>query len=152
MLGWTMSKLADMLPRTPWPVCLLPAPLSPPPHTHTSSACLSVFIYACVCVCVCFYGGGHPPSPSIRPHSSALRPVKHSWDISPTPLSPSPRLNSYPILSSAFLPLLPLLAPQTWAGSFDTGVSRSKGEHFHFYLLRRLRDPPPSPISRFSSA
>ncbi|KAM9826915.1 LOW QUALITY PROTEIN: dynactin subunit 6-like [Neosynchiropus ocellatus] len=30
--------------------------------------------------------GGHPPSLSIRPHSSALRPVKHSWDISPSSL------------------------------------------------------------------
>ena len=127
MYGWTMSKLADVLPRTPWPDCLH----SCPPWC--------VCVWVCVCVRVRFFVEGHTPSPSNRPHSSALRPVKHSWDISPPPLSLPPAPDSHP--------LLPLRAPQTPAGGFDSGGVEQQGEHFHFYLLRRLRDPPHPPSS-----
>lgn len=91
MLGWTMSKLADMLPRTPWPVCLLPAPLSPPPHTHTHILSVSVCLYICMCVCVCaFMVVGTLP---LRASDHTAQP----WDLSNTAgTSPPPRSLRHP--------------------------------------------------------
>lgn len=68
-----MSKLADMLPRTPWPDRL--------------------------------WASDHTAQP---------------WDLSNT-------AGTSPPLSPSLHPLLPLLAPQTPAGSFDTEVVSSKG-------------------------
>lgn len=121
-----MSTLADVLPGTLCPVRT--------PAVHCVS--LHVRVYG-VCMCVCALSF-LPPSLSIRPHSSALKPVKHSWDISP----PQPR-HLLPHLPSS-LPSYPtplLLSPQTPAGSFDTGVLSSEGT-FPFLSSSRLRDPP----------
>ncbi len=103
MLGWTMSKLADMLPRTPRPDCLLAAP-----HPYV---CVSLHVGVCSC--------GGPPSLSEH-QTTQLSPETCQTQLGHLPPSP-------PILSSSFLPLLPLLAPQTPAGGFDTLVLSSKG-------------------------
>lgn len=122
-----MSKLADMLPRTPWPDCLLVPPPSPPS------------VYACACMCVLW--GDHPPSLSIRPHSSALRPVKHSWDISP-PLPPPPTqlLSSPPpsYLSS------PSTLPRLQQEALIQGCWAARGA---FPFLSASKTPRPSSLS-----
>ena len=142
-----MSKLADMLPRTPWPDRLLAA--APPPRP---SVCV------CVCVCVCVGGGG------TLTLTLLLRASDHTaqpWDLSNTagtsPPFPTPLLllppppSSSSSSSSSSLPLLPLLAPQTPAGSFDTGVLSSKGSISIFICFEDSRTLLPLPSSRTAS-
>lgn len=144
MLGWTMSKLADMLPRTPWPVCLLPAPLSPPPHTHTSSACLSVFIYACVCVCVLLWWW----APSLSEHQTTqLSPETCQTQLGHLPhpaLSVTPpQLLSHPLLRLPTSPPPPC-SPDSGRKLWYRGVEKQRGT---FPFLSASKAPRPSSLS-----
>lgn len=87
-----------------------------------------------VCLCVFLKEGG------ASDHTAQPWELSNTAGTSPPP--PPPLAVSYPLLLLP-LPLFPLLAPQTSAGSFDTGALSSVGEHFHLYLLGRLWDPPP---------
>lgn len=101
--------------------------------TRLSPSCSS-FLFSPTCVC--FSGGPRPalpPSPSIRPHSSALRPVKHRWDISPFPPS------LLPPSCSSFLPLRPPSPCSPDSSKLWYRGVEQRGKQFHFYLLRRLR-------------
>ena len=119
-----MSKLADMLPRTPWPDRLLAA--APPPRPS-------------VCVCVCVVGGG------TLTLTLLLRASDHTaqpWDLSNTAGTSPPFLPplSSPLPDSS--PPPPPRSPDSGRKLWYRGVEQ-RGEHFHFYLLRRLQDPPP---------
>lgn len=104
---------------------------------------------ACMCICVCVRFCGGPPSLSEH-QTTQLSPETCQTQLghlSPPPPSTPPTL----ILSSASLPLLPLQAPQTPAGSFDTGVLSSKGNISIFICFEDSRTLLPLSSSRTAS-